>query len=77
MTNQEKIAHLESMLKQAVDMIAYCENKIAKDENAWTAGLSLESFKKDVAALKYALKGLQLMQDLINDQGEEGGDYGF
>jgi hypothetical protein len=77
MTNKEKIAHLESMLKQAVDMIAYCEKKIAKDENAWTAGLSLESFKKDVAALKYALKGLQLMQDLINDQGEEGGDYGF
>ena len=77
MTNKEKIAHLESMHKEAVDMIAHCEKKIAKDENAWTAGLSLESFKKDVAALKYALKGLQLMQDLIHDQGEEGGDYGF
>ena len=59
MTNKEKIAHLESMHKEAIEMIAYCEKKIAKDEHAWTAGLSLESFKKDVAALKYALKGLQ------------------
>ena len=77
MTNKEKIAHLESMHKEAIEMIAYCEKKIAKDEHAWTAGLSLESFQKDVAALKYALKGLQLMQDLVNEQGEEGGDYGF
>lgn len=77
MKNSEKIAHLQSMHKHAIDMIVYCEAKIAKDENAWTAGLSLESFKKDEIALRYALKGLQLMQDLVNEQGEEGGDYGF
>jgi len=30
-----------------------------------------------VAALKFALKGIKLMTDMINDHSKEGGDYGF
>ena len=77
MTNKEKIMHLQSMHKNAADMVTYCSDKMAKGDDAWTLKLSLEGFKKDVAALGYALNGLQLMQDIVNEQGNEGGDYGF
>ena len=77
MTNLEKIAYLQSMHKNAADMVTYCSDKIANGDDAWTVKLSLDGFKKDVEALGYALKGLQLMQNIVNEQGNEGGDYGF
>ena len=74
MTNLEKIERIKTLYKEAADMVIYCEDKIATNNEEWSTKYSLEAFKKDAAALKYALKGIQLMQDLVN---EEGGDYGF
>jgi hypothetical protein len=77
MTNQEKLLHLQQMHKNACSMIDYCKETIAKSEDSWTTTLSLNAFEKDVAALKFAIKGIQLMTDMVNEASEEGGDYGF
>jgi hypothetical protein len=77
MTNQEKQAHLQTMLKNASGMVDYCRQKIEAGEDSWTLTLSYNAFIKDVAALKFALKGIKLMNDMVNDHSEEGGDYGF
>jgi hypothetical protein len=77
MTNQEKLMHLQSMLENASTMADYCRKKIEEGEDSFTLKLSHDAFVKDAAALKFAIKGINLMNDLIYDQSEEGGDYGF
>jgi hypothetical protein len=77
MTNLEKKDHLEQMYNHAKSMVEYCEEKISTNNEEWSTRYSLEAFKEDAAALKYAIKGINLMQDLVNDASDEGGDYGF
>jgi hypothetical protein len=77
MTNQEKLMHLQSMLENASGMVDYCSEKIEAGEDSWTLTLSYNAFVKDVAALKFAIKGIKLMNDMVNEASEEGGDYGF
>lgn len=72
MTNKEKIARIEKMHKEATEMVAYCQKEIANGETRWTLHHSLQAFKDDAAALKFALKGLRLMQELVNDMNEGG-----
>lgn len=70
MTNKEKIARIEQMHKEATEMVAYCQKQMAEGDTSWTLPYSIEVFKQDAAALKYALKGLRLMQELVNDEHE-------
>jgi hypothetical protein len=77
MTNLEKIERLQKLYKEAADMVQYCKMRIATNTHEWSTENTLAEFTKDAAALKYALKGIQLMQDLVNDASDEGGDYGF
>lgn len=72
MTNKEKIARIEKMHKEATEMVAWCQQEIASGELRWTLRHSLKAFTQDAAALKFALKGLRLMQDLVNDEHEGG-----
>lgn len=74
MTNKEKIAHLQSMHKQATEMIAHCKKQIADNPLEWSCKSSMPLFMQDAAALKFALKAIQLMQDLINDEGGQDGE---
>lgn len=68
MTNKEKIARIKAMHKEATEMVAWCQKQMVSGDTSWTLPYSMEVFKKNAAALKYALKGLRLMQDLVNDE---------
>lgn len=72
MTNKEKIARIEAMHKEATEMVRYCQIQIKNGGTSWTLPRSLQTFKDDAAALKFALKGLRLMQELVNDMNEGG-----
>ncbi len=72
MTNQEKIERIQHLYKEAADMVKDCEMRIATNTHEWSTENALEEFRKDAAALKYALKGIQLMQDLVNEGGQDG-----
>jgi hypothetical protein len=74
MTNLEKIERIKALYKEAADMVVYCEDKIATNTHEWSTENTLAEFTKDAAALKYALKGIQLMQDLVNDEGGQDGN---
>lgn len=74
MTNLEKIERLQKLYKEAADMVKDCEMRIATNTHEWSTENALDEFKKDAAALKYALKGIKLMQDLVNDEGGQDGN---
>jgi hypothetical protein len=69
MTNLEKIAHVESLLKEAVDQVAYCDKKLSEGCTDWTTPIARVACEKDAKALKFALKAIKLHQDLVNDEG--------
>jgi hypothetical protein len=71
MTNLEKIAHLRAMHKEAVDQVAYCDKKLSEGCTDWTTPIARVACQKDAQALKFALKAIQLMQDLVKDEGGE------
>jgi hypothetical protein len=53
-------------------MVQDCKMRIATNTHEWSTQNALDEFTKDAAALKYALKGIQLMQDLVNEGGQHG-----
>jgi len=73
MTNLEKINHVEWLLKQSVDQVAYCDKKLSEGCTDWTTPIARAACEKDAKALKYALKGLRLLTDLVNDEGGNDG----
>lgn len=73
MTNQQKTEHLEQMLNERVAALQFCRAEQNKGTAEWHVEHAIIGYKQDIAALKYALKGIQLIQELCNDM-EKGGE---
>lgn len=74
MTNLEKIERVEKLIQKEIDLVKFSEEKYLPGlepdcaEAKMVRELILEH-KETISALKYARKAIQLMQDLVNEGG--------
>ena len=77
MKNIDKIAHLDNMIEKLKGQIKFShqnlEQAISEGANTMALESVIESWKMDLASLKYGRKAIQLMVDLVNDVEDEGG----
>lgn len=68
MKRDEKIQHLKSMIESCERNVEkYISNQSSPDD---ITNRVANEYRKDVIALKYALKAIRLMDELINDEGD-------
>lgn len=73
MTNVEKTEHIEQMLNERMAALNFCLAEKEKGTAEWHVDHAIIGYRQDIAALKYALKGIRLIKDLCNDL-EKGGE---
>jgi len=77
MKNSEKIMHIEIMCEKAKSNLDYSKAKVQELKEQGKPSdfqqMISESIEQDYKALKYAVKALHLLRDLVNDEitGEE------
>lgn len=74
MKNIDKIAHLDNMIEKLKGQIDHSTNSLASAPNDLMLMHVIESWKMDLAAMKFGRKAIQLMVDLVNDVEDEGGE---
>jgi len=79
MTNLEKIERVDTLIQKEIDLVKFSEEKYLPGlepdcaEAHMVREIILEH-KENISALKYARKAIQLMQDLVNDEGGQHGN---
>jgi len=72
MTNLEKIARLESMIKNSQKNVELYASTQSNPDSV--TNLVANEYRNDIKAMKFALKAIQLMQDQVNDEGGNDGE---